>query len=169
MTWRAHGDGVETLSRRRLLVQAGCGLSLACVGCSRRPPAVEPQEDSAVPLPEPACESLEPGSEVDGWVPILLADYPELELVGGSAAVSADEALLHVVVVHYAPGCWAALWRVCTHGACDVEWDGSVLVCPCHRSEFDLGGTVLRGPATEGLRSFPVTEKDGVLWIYRPL
>lgn len=173
MSWRERGgerrEGAGALSRRRLLVQAGCGLSLACVGCHRSPPAAEPEGDSAPPTPEPACEAVAPGSEADGWVPILLADYPELESVGGAAAVSVDEALLHVVVVHYAPGCWAALWRVCTHGACDVEWDGTVLVCPCHSSEFDLDGAVLRGPATEALRAFPVTEEGGVLWVHRPL
>lgn len=121
------------------------------------------------PVSAPACEPVTPGSEADGWVPVLLEDYPELESVGGSAAVSVDEALLHVVVVHYEPGCWAALWRVCTHGACEVYWEDSVLVCPCHGSEFDLDGTVLIGPATEALRAFPVTAQDGVLWIYRPL
>ena len=155
------------LSRRLLLAQAGCSLGLACVGCGRNTP--EAADSAAPPVAAPACDPVEPGGEAEGWVPVLLADYPGLEAVGGAAAVSVDEALLHVVVVHYAEGCWAALWRVCTHGACDVHWDGDVLLCPCHGSEFDLDGTVLLGPATEPLRAFPVTEEDGVLWVHRPL
>lgn len=166
-----HADAQE-LTRRRLLAQVGSCVGLACAGCHR---AEKPADTAPPPLLDTgraeaaACEPGTHGTEEEGWVPVALSDHPELSVVGGAAAVSVDEALLHVVVVHHAEGCWAALWRVCTHGACEVGWDGAALLCPCHGSRFDLDGAVLLGPATEPLRAFPVVEEDGVLWVYRPL
>ena len=82
-----------------------------------------------------------------------------------------DEALLHVLVVHLSPGCYVAVWRVCTHGACEVAWEAGedAVVCPCHNSHFDTDGSVLQGPATEALRSFEAVREGDTLYLYRPL
>jgi Rieske Fe-S protein len=42
--------------------------------------------------------------------------------------------------------------------------DGTVLVCACHGSEFDLrDGSVLEGPATDPLAIVPLTADGGQL------
>ena len=45
---------------------------------------------------------------------------------------------------------------VCTHLGCTVEEDGENFSCPCHGSQFDHNGCVLKGPATERLLSLEV-------------
>ncbi|MDT8341243.1 MAG: Rieske (2Fe-2S) protein [Longimicrobiales bacterium] len=44
-----------------------------------------------------------------------------------------------------------ALSSRCTHRGCQVEPEGSRLVCPCHGSVYDLEGRVLEGPAERPL------------------
>ncbi len=69
-------------------------------------------------------------------------------------------------VVHHADG-WAMFEDRCPHARCSFVKDGgevvdgTVLICPCHGSEFDLrDGSVLMGPATQGLALTPL-EIDG--------
>jgi len=51
---------------------------------------------------------------------------------------------------------------VCTHLGCTVEEDGENFSCPCHGSQFDHNGNVLKGPATKRLPTFKVTlSNDG--------
>lgn len=57
---------------------------------------------------------------------------------------------------HHAQG-WVLFEDRCTHAGCSLVLDGeiadgTVLICACHGSEFDLrDGSVLEGPATVGL------------------
>lgn len=46
-----------------------------------------------------------------------------------------------------------ALDDKCTHLGCKHRWnaDRRLFECPCHGSEFDTEGTVLKGPATRNL------------------
>lgn len=53
---------------------------------------------------------------------------------------------------------------VCTHLGCTVEEDGESFSCPCHGSQFDHDGSVLKGPATKRLPTFKVSlSEDGRL------
>ena len=47
---------------------------------------------------------------------------------------------------------------VCTHQGCVIGQGGPAFACPCHGSEYNLGGTVTLGPATNPLNHFAVTE-----------
>ncbi|MBI1752543.1 MAG: Rieske 2Fe-2S domain-containing protein [Acidobacteria bacterium] len=48
---------------------------------------------------------------------------------------------------------------VCTHMGCIVGAPAdSKITCPCHGSQYDLGGANLVGPATQPLVHFAVTE-----------
>lgn len=109
------------------------------------------------------------GAKVDGWVEIPLADYPDLLGVGGYAYVELPEQLLHLIVAQPEADCFVALWRICTHGACETEWDqkATQAVCPCHGSVFADDGAVLVGPATSGLRSYPIVRRGESLWLQR--
>jgi len=100
-----------------------------------------------------------------------MSDHPALYTPGGSAAIDIPAALLQVVVIHLEDGCFATVWRICTHGACETEWtpEEDALVCPCHESHFATDGAVLQGPATVPLRAFQTVRRDDTLWIWRPL
>jgi hypothetical protein len=41
----------------------------------------------------------------------------------------------------------------CPHAGCQAKWDESkkYFMCPCHGSQFDKDGKVLRGPAKDDL------------------
>ena len=60
-----------------------------------------------------------------------------------------------------------AFGDTCTHRGCSLaEGDlaATVVTCPCHGSQFDVTtGEVLRGPAREPVRSYPVRVESGVL------
>lgn len=53
----------------------------------------------------------------------------------------------------------SALHSSCTHLDCLFTWDKDkeMFVCPCHGSEFEKDGSLLKGPATRSLDRFPVS------------
>ncbi len=55
-----------------------------------------------------------------------------------------------------------ALSAKCTHLGCTVgvSEDRGSLICPCHGSEYDLDGGVLKGPASRALASLDVERLD---------
>ena len=106
-----------------------------------------------------------PSSE--GWVEVPLSEVPALREVGGSAVVRRPEALLDLQVLRLEAGV-AAVWHLCTHGACEVEVaEGPELVCPCHGSRFATDGAVLKGPATRPLRRFEAVIAGDSLFVRR--
>jgi 3-phenylpropionate/trans-cinnamate dioxygenase ferredoxin component len=58
-----------------------------------------------------------------------------------------------------------AIDDTCTHRGCslgDGTLDGSTLQCACHGSRFDVtSGAVVRGPAEDPVRSYPVQVANG--------
>lgn len=49
----------------------------------------------------------------------------------------------------------------CTHLGCKInQATNSKLVCPCHGSEYDLNGLVLKGPAYKNLQVIAFTISD---------
>jgi Rieske Fe-S protein len=125
---------------RRAFVAA----SLACLaGCSSVPWYVVASTSASGPIRVPAAAIGEEGFVVLGGLegPILLTLRED-----GASAVE----------------------LVCTHRACTVRVRRDRLVCPCHGSEFTTEGAVVRGPAQEPLRRFPVTvSKEGDLIVER--
>jgi nitrite reductase/ring-hydroxylating ferredoxin subunit len=60
----------------------------------------------------------------------------------------------------------------CTHRGGPLS-DGvlacETVQCPWHGSQFDVStGAVKRGPASEGIRTYGVSERDGRLWLRTP-
>lgn len=57
----------------------------------------------------------------------------------------------------------------CADRACPLSSGllrGATIMCQCHGSQFDLAtGAILRGPATETLRTYEVRELDGTLQV----
>ena len=58
-----------------------------------------------------------------------------------------------------------AIDDTCTHRGCslgDGKLDGSTVQCACHGSRFDVAsGAVVRGPAEDPVRSYPVHVANG--------
>ena len=58
-----------------------------------------------------------------------------------------------------------AIDDTCTHRGCslgDGKLEGSTVQCACHGSRFDVtSGAVVRGPAENPVRSYPVTVANG--------
>jgi len=144
--------------RRRALQLGLGGLILACRREGGAPDSLETGGGLA-------CAPPEPGGP--GWVEIALSDYPELAEVGGQAAVDLPDVYLKLIVAQPSQGCYLALWRICTHGACEVAWEPETdeVVCPCHGSRFSETGEVLEGPADRPLRAYPIARAGDALWI----
>ena len=64
------------------------------------------------------------------------------------------------LVVANVEGGLYAFSDICTHIGCslhDGRLDGPTVICPCHGSEFDVTtGAVLRGPARDPIKTYPV-------------
>ncbi len=80
------------------------------------------------------------------------------DLKSGEGKVLADQ---HVALYRDAQGNLHAISSICTHQACDVEWnpDEAIWDCPCHGSQFSPMGEVLQGPATRPLPSAKIPEE----------
>ena len=63
-------------------------------------------------------------------------------------------------------GGYRAFTRKCTHAGCALSFDGGVLKCPCHGSQFDAKtGAVLKGPAQESLTPVPVLVEGDKIYV----
>ena len=82
-----------------------------------------------------------------------------------------DPALTYLVITSSSAIAPYAIKPVCTHLGCTVNWksDQQRFVCPCHGSQYDAQGRVMRGPARRSLplRSV-VVKQNQVRLIDRP-
>lgn len=69
------------------------------------------------------------------------------------------------ILIRQNSGTLTALSAVCTHAGCQVGYQGGLLVCPCHGSEFSATtGAVLQGPAVTPLARKRVLERGGEIY-----
>jgi len=103
-----------------------------------------------------ACASLvtRTVTPIDGALRLSLAHYPELTADGGSLKVLPKGAQDPIYVLALGNRRYAALLPICTHLGCTVEIEEGRLVCPCHGSNYDREGRVLRGPAERPLSRY---------------
>ena len=54
---------------------------------------------------------------------------------------------------------------VCTHLGCVVPWNKAAnkYMCPCHGSQYDQTGKVVRGPAPLSLALAHISDSDGIV------
>ncbi len=54
----------------------------------------------------------------------------------------------------------------CTHLGCIVEYDEKtgIFRCPCHGSEFNLSGSVIKGPAKKNLKKLDYISDKNIIW-----
>lgn len=61
---------------------------------------------------------------------------------------------------------FTAFSATCTHQACTItDFSNQLFVCPCHGSEFDTNGHVVRGPAVVALHAHSTQFANGTLTI----
>jgi Rieske Fe-S protein len=76
-----------------------------------------------------------------------------------------EELKFPICIYRFSETEYSALWMQCAHQGAEVQVAGSRLQCPAHGSEFDNRGRVTNGPATNDLRSFPITVNNHQLFI----
>jgi Rieske Fe-S protein len=77
-----------------------------------------------------------------------------------------NEALLFPICVYrFNDAEYSALWMKCTHQGTELQASGDVLQCSAHGSEFNNRGQVTNGPASNNLRTFPVTVNQDEIFI----
>lgn len=72
-----------------------------------------------------------------------------LAAVNGSILLDDDNILIRSSETQF-----TAVNLICTHKGCTVEKSGEKFVCPCHGSEYSLGGIVSQGPAKKNLKVY---------------
>lgn len=104
------------------------------------------------------------GSRVNGVTEVNIDASSPLNTVGGMAFVQASGASF--LVTRTSQNACTALTTVCTHQACTVSnVSNGVFTCPCHGSQYDPSGRVVRGPAPSPLTQFPSALFNNVLTI----
>ena len=87
-------------------------------------------------------------------IKVFLAKIPDLTPIPSFFLIDAAT----TVVLHTAENQYAAFTAICTHAGCTVSgFSNNRMVCPCHGSEYDLGGSVVVGPAPAPLKRFSLT------------
>lgn len=96
------------------------------------------------------------GDQTDSGAPEVIAAVDDIPVGGGLATAG-------LVLVQPEAGNVLAFDAACPHQGTQLPapQDG-VITCPSHVSQFDAAdGSLLQGPATEGLTEVPVTVEDG--------
>lgn len=117
----------------------------------------------AVPLMAGACAKFQyvGGGLENGRLVVSLAEFG----AGPFALVDAPNLPMPIYLYRHADGEFTAVLTRCMHRGCQVDPAGGHLVCPCHGSEYDNAGGVLKGPTQHPLIRFPVEARDGNLYI----
>lgn len=91
----------------------------------------------------------------------MIVPLKQFENTGGGfkqyVVVQNDALKYPVCIYRFSEKEYKALWMSCPHQGAELQVFGSKLQCPAHGSEFDNTGKVTNAPATENLRSFPLT------------
>jgi nitrite reductase/ring-hydroxylating ferredoxin subunit len=94
------------------------------------------------------------------------ATVTALDQLGDRELTAFDVSGTRIAVASVGDACYA-FGDTCTHRGCSLAEGGleaTTVTCPCHGSQFDVTtGEVLRGPAREPVRSYPVRVESGVL------
>lgn len=155
---------------RRTLLCGGCSvLATACgIHIGPVPAPLDTGDEETDPTdPGGTADEYPCGQDIDpsgaGWIPLDLADYPDLEEVGGWYVVG------NLIVAHALEGCYVAIDRACTHEGVPVNYvpERAQFVCPRHGAVYDLQGDKVAGPQPRGLSVYPCGRVGDTVW-YRP-
>jgi Rieske Fe-S protein len=102
----------------------------------------------------------------------LLVSLKEFETKAGDKIHYKKYIVIHnnelkypICVYRFNENNYSALWMQCTHQGVELQVFGDKLQCPAHGSEFNNEGRVTSDPASEPLRTFPVSINNDQLVI----
>jgi len=84
----------------------------------------------------------------------------------GDALVEVPGSDLPIYIRRSGTGAFSAVSTRCMHRGCQVEAGADRLICPCHGSEYDYTGAVLRGPTELPLVRYRVSSDATNLYIH---
>jgi cytochrome b6-f complex iron-sulfur subunit len=114
-------------------------------GCGGSPTSPSRGGGSSLPTIAGSVSSRTVSVAVDAGSP--------LASVGGTALVQSS--LGSFLVARISQEAFSALTAVCTHEGCTItNVSGTTFVCPCHGSQFNTSGSVVKSPATRPLTSY---------------
>lgn len=105
-------------------------------------------------------------SAKENRVRLALSELPKLAEPGGFVKVYPFGFAHPIVLFQNASGELFAISTTCTHAGCEVRKTKSKFECPCHGSQYDLTGRVVRGPAPANLTRFPVKKNGDFVEIF---
>lgn len=144
------------MATRRRFVRTACSAvilsDLVTLGCSG--PSVTnlgDDDDAGSPVP-----TVTPNGNL---VTLAIADYPNLTTVDGAAFAYVASLDLTILVVRTGDTTFIAVDGLCTHRNCYVGFQAASddFYCNCHGARFAADGSVVSGPTSIPLSSFPAT------------
>ena len=115
--------------------------------------ALTPSENLPAPS-SPSTGGISSGTQTSSLPSGAIANIKDMR-VGAPKYFDYPSAGYTNMLMKKADGTITALSILCTHVCCQCQYDSTTtyLYCPCHGSELDQNGNVLRGPATTKLPS----------------
>jgi cytochrome b6-f complex iron-sulfur subunit len=148
----------EKQSRRKFCGHAASFITISALleGCGGSP--TSPSSGNTTALPTISA------TVTGNTITLPLDSAADLASVGSAALVRSGS--VNVLVARTAQETFSALTAVCTHESCTVDgYQGGTFTCPCHGSQFDTAGAVVRGPANRALRRYTTSFANNVLTI----
>jgi len=119
------------------------------------------ESQSVITSSSSTSESNVAPSAPDGYFLLTSLSY----IVGRSYVYFRHPTYGNSILVNY-NGSWNAFNATCTHAACTVDYENSLIYCPCHGGEFDPSdGSVVRAPPTRSLQEYGVIVQDDYVYV----
>ena len=104
------------------------------------------------------------GVLANGVVTVTIAADSPLVSAGGAALVQSPAGLF--LVIRTAQDAFNAMTAICTHEQCTItQFASQTFTCPCHGSQYNATGAVVKGPAARALQRFSAAVAGNVLTI----
>ena len=148
----------EQKTRREFCTQALWVAALAAIAeaCGGSP--TSPSSGSAPAIPTTS------GSIAGNALVVNVDASSPLGSIGSAALI--ENSAGKFLIAHTATDTFAAVTAVCTHEACTINgYSNQIYVCPCHGSQFNTVGGVVKGPATQALRRYSTQLANNTLTI----
>ena len=138
------------MPNRRDFLKSVCGLAAIAIG--------------PVLLADDAMAADGIVRKANGQVVVTVAKIPSLAKVGGMVNLGRVKGV-PVAIVRTGSTTYRALNLRCTHEGTTVRPSGSQWQCPAHGSQFNLDGSLVRGPANRALNTVLAKLEAGKLTV----